>query len=296
MPPITTKETQHRRIPPASYSPFGPTYNPQLKYHGSVRLQTPDSTILNHNFSVPLHSVPGPAINKPSISIPQPVPAVKPSIPAINKPSIPQPKTQAYYAIKSTPQDPAPPLLPLAIREELWAIWKSDPRVPTVASRRAWAASRGVSYVRVDQWFSARKSKAKKAGEMISNDSYVLEVVPVDIGVKRQFLSPSPSFEDYTDVDLMSDDTLVSFGDCGSDVSYTSSRSSGTALSATPEPTQGNPYLRHEATNSELVSRTRAEETNGKQDASYSKDLHRYALLKRVWCLSDAYTHITTAY
>lgn len=178
----------------------------------------------------------------------------------------------------------------------------------------------------------------------------MLEVVPVDVGVKRQLLSPSPSFEDYTDVNLSSDDTLVSFGDCGSDASYASSRSSGiwTALSATPEPMRGNPYIRHEATNSSLESRTRTLETNGKRDASYSKDLHSllaprfstyeepthghayirreapisspvsrsrtletnangkldascgkglhwYALLKRVWCLSDAYTHIATA-
>ncbi|KAG2742060.1 hypothetical protein P692DRAFT_20866267 [Suillus brevipes Sb2] len=131
MPPITTKETQPRRMPPASYSPFRPTYNPQLTCHSSVRLQTPDSTILNHDFSVPLHSVLGPAINnKPSIT--HPVPAInKPSVPAIHKPPIPQPKSQAYYAIKSTPPDPAPPVLPSAIREELRATWKFDPRVPT---------------------------------------------------------------------------------------------------------------------------------------------------------------------
>jgi hypothetical protein len=42
--------------------------------------------------------------------------------------------------------------------------------------------------------------KAKKAGETISNDSYELEVVPVDVVVKRQLLSPElvPAFEDYS--------------------------------------------------------------------------------------------------
>ncbi|KAG1767105.1 hypothetical protein EDD22DRAFT_876478 [Suillus occidentalis] len=259
MPPITTKETQRRIVHPAN--PFAPTYNPQLKYHGIDRLsQTPDSTILNHNFSVPLHPVPG--IND-------------------NKPSIPHPKSQAYYAIKSTPQDPEPkspspkpsvPLLTPAIRQELWAIWKADPRVPTIASRHAWAASRGVSSARVDQWFSARKSKAKKSGRTISDGSYAafrwspeLSGVPMDIQVKREHLSPSPSpsFSDYTDVNMSSDDTLVSFGDCGSDVSYTSSRSS---------PRRGHAYIR-----------------------CCGKDLYRYASLKRVWCLSDAYTHIATA-
>lgn len=280
MPSTTTKETQPRRI--ASTGPFGSTYNSQLKFHGTVKFETPEATILSHNFSVPLHPVP-----------------------AINN-SIPKPKNQAYYAIKSNPQEarsPSPkasvPHMTLAAREELWAIWRSDPRVPTIASRHAWAASRNVSLIRVDQWFSSRKSKAKKSGQPVSNDSYELSLepraVPVDIEVKRELLSPSPSFSDNTDINPPSDDTLVSFGAHGSDASYMSSRSSVTALSMTPEPTQGNSYLLHEALNPSPVSRTLTPETHGEKDASCSKDLHRYALLKRVWCLSDAYTHIATA-
>ncbi|KIK40558.1 hypothetical protein CY34DRAFT_67279, partial [Suillus luteus UH-Slu-Lm8-n1] len=63
-----------------------------------------------------------------------------------------------------------------AVRQELLAIWKADPRVPTVTSRHAWAASRNVSSARVDQWFSARKFLAKKSGRTISNDPYELSV------------------------------------------------------------------------------------------------------------------------
>ncbi|KAG2034703.1 hypothetical protein BDR03DRAFT_826045, partial [Suillus americanus] len=77
-------------------------------------------------------------------------------------------------------QSPSPkapfPCITLAARKELWVIWKSDPRVPTVASRHAWAASRNVSALRVDHWFGARKSRAKKLGQPISNDSYELSL------------------------------------------------------------------------------------------------------------------------
>ncbi|KAG1727014.1 hypothetical protein EDB19DRAFT_1596807, partial [Suillus lakei] len=96
--------------------------------------------------------------------------------PVIDKSSISKPKSKAYYAIKSKPREdrsPSPkvpvPHITLAARQELWVIWKSDPRVPTIASRHAWAASRNVSPFRVDHWFGARKSKAKKVGQPISN-------------------------------------------------------------------------------------------------------------------------------
>ncbi|KAG2153220.1 hypothetical protein DEU56DRAFT_707269, partial [Suillus clintonianus] len=58
--------------------------------------------------------------------------------------------------------------------EELWEIWISDPRIPTRASRHAWAASRNISPVRVDGWFRARKARAKKVGQPISNETYQL--------------------------------------------------------------------------------------------------------------------------
>ncbi|KAG1736638.1 uncharacterized protein EDB91DRAFT_1012979, partial [Suillus paluster] len=89
----------------------------------------------------------------------------------------------AYYAIKpnlqevSAPTEKAPiPFLSPAILEELWVIWKSDPRVPTIASRRAWAASRNISPMRIDNWFSLRKAQAKKTRQPISNETYELSL------------------------------------------------------------------------------------------------------------------------
>ncbi|KAG2070601.1 hypothetical protein BDR04DRAFT_987300, partial [Suillus decipiens] len=70
---------------------------------------------------------------------------------------------------------PAPHITPVA-RQELWNIWNADPRVPTVASRHAWAVSRNVSPLRVDQWFCSRRSKAKKLGQPISSDTYELSL------------------------------------------------------------------------------------------------------------------------
>ncbi|KAG1723124.1 uncharacterized protein EDB91DRAFT_1040186, partial [Suillus paluster] len=58
--------------------------------------------------------------------------------------------------------------------EELWAIWLSDPRIPTRASRHAWAASRNISPIRIDYWFRSRKTKAKKLGQPIANETYEL--------------------------------------------------------------------------------------------------------------------------
>ncbi|KAG2338720.1 hypothetical protein BDR05DRAFT_968867 [Suillus weaverae] len=273
MPPTETQKTQSRKF--ASAGPLDSTCNPKSKSHRTVKLETQEATIPSQNSSLP----PAPAINKP--------------------------RSKAYYAIKSKPQEdrsPSPkatvPYITLAAREELWVIWKSDPRVPTIASRHAWAASRNVSPLRVDQWFCSRKSQAKKLGQPISNDSYELSLepraVPVKHEVQREPLSPSPACSDKTDINSPSDDTLVSFGAHSSDASP---RSSVPALSMTPEPTRGNLYLLHEVQNSSPVSRTLivTPEANKEHDTGYSKDLYRYALSKRVWCLSDAYTHIATA-
>ncbi|KAG1746390.1 hypothetical protein EDB19DRAFT_1605066, partial [Suillus lakei] len=76
-----------------------------------------------------------------------------------------------------TQKAPLPHLTPSDL-EELWAIWISDPRIPTRASRHAWAASRNISPVRVDGWFWARKSKAKKVGKPLTNETYALSLVP----------------------------------------------------------------------------------------------------------------------
>jgi hypothetical protein len=60
--------------------------------------------------------------------------------------------------------------------QELWDEWKSENRVPTVASRRAWAAARKVSPHHVHSWFSRRKTQANKAGRTLAEGTYVLSV------------------------------------------------------------------------------------------------------------------------
>ncbi|KAG2140499.1 uncharacterized protein EDB93DRAFT_1161480 [Suillus bovinus] len=254
-----------------STSPLGSTYRPKFLSHRAIKLEIQEVTIPSQNSSAD---------------------------PAINERSISNPKSKAYYAIKSKFQEdrdesPPPkvpiPHIPRAAREELWVIWKSDPRVPTVASRHAWAVSRNISPLRVDQWFSNRKSQAKKQGRPISSDSYELSLkpraVPVTLEVKRELLSPSPACSDRTDVDSPSD-TLVTFGAYGSDsscvslrssVSALSMRSSVSTLSMAPEPTQGNLYLLHDVQNSSPVSRTLTPGTDVEKDAGYDKDLYSLA-------------------
>ncbi|KAI6026428.1 hypothetical protein BKA83DRAFT_4050705, partial [Pisolithus microcarpus] len=57
---------------------------------------------------------------------------------------------------------------------ELRAIWKEDQRVPSVASRRAWAISRNANPTLVNSWFHRRRAAAKRAGEPITLESYEL--------------------------------------------------------------------------------------------------------------------------
>ncbi|KAH7909410.1 hypothetical protein BJ138DRAFT_986256, partial [Hygrophoropsis aurantiaca] len=64
--------------------------------------------------------------------------------------------------------------LSASVLAELWVIWKTDKRVPSCASRAAWARSRGVNVKNVHNWFTRRKVTALKAGETISDASYEL--------------------------------------------------------------------------------------------------------------------------
>ncbi|KAG1878808.1 hypothetical protein F4604DRAFT_1493260, partial [Suillus subluteus] len=57
-------------------------------------------------------------------------------------------------------------------------IWISDSRIPMRASRYAWAASWNISPVRVDSWFWACKSKAKKVEQPLPNKTCELSLVP----------------------------------------------------------------------------------------------------------------------
>lgn len=66
-------------------------------------------------------------------------------------------------------------LLPVHLLE-LRAIWKEDQRVPSAASRRAWAISRNANPTLVNNWFHRRRAAAKRAGKPITRESYELSL------------------------------------------------------------------------------------------------------------------------
>ena len=60
--------------------------------------------------------------------------------------------------------------------DELNAIWASDPRIPTHASRKAWATARGLNPTSVHNWWYRRRPRAKKLRIKIPNETYDMEV------------------------------------------------------------------------------------------------------------------------
>lgn len=198
MPPAKTTTSSLKFDPRAASS----TRNPKAKSHSTMKAEPQEVTIPIQKSSV-LHPTP-PVNNLPILKT----------------------KNKAYYTIKPeliedskppTQKDPVPRLTP-AVSQELLAIWKSDPRVPTVASRRAWAASRGADPKRVHQWFY-RRARAKKAKASVSGETYELSLEPCAIpDAKMELVSPSRSpslpyfYSDMTDDLPSSDDTLVAFG------------------------------------------------------------------------------------
>lgn len=102
--------------------------------------------------------------------------------------------------IDTPPRWPARERLKSYVLEELWSIWRADPRVPSVKSRRSWAISRNASPRLVDGWFLRRRTCARKVGQPIPDGSYDL---PLRFRPKRE-RSTTP-----IEPDLPSDDTLV---------------------------------------------------------------------------------------
>jgi hypothetical protein len=95
-----------------------------------------------------------------------------------------------------------------SVLEELWSIWRADPRVPSIKSRRSWAISRNANPRLVDSWFLRRKTCAKKAGQPILDGSYDLPLDP-PIVPKREQSTTSIEHELGAVPDLSSDDTLA---------------------------------------------------------------------------------------
>ncbi|KAG6377179.1 hypothetical protein JVT61DRAFT_1231 [Boletus reticuloceps] len=103
------------------------------------------------------------------------------------------------------PRRPARERLQSTVLEELWSIWQTDPRVPSLKSRRSWAISRNASPRLVDNWFLRRRTCAKKAGQPISAASYNLPLDPPIAPKREQSTTP---LELEAAPDLPSDDTL----------------------------------------------------------------------------------------
>ena len=64
----------------------------------------------------------------------------------------------------------------LAHYDELSVIWTADRRIPSAASRRAWALARNLRPDIVNRWWYRRKLVAKKANITIPRDTYELAV------------------------------------------------------------------------------------------------------------------------
>ncbi|KAI6121291.1 hypothetical protein F5141DRAFT_1089224 [Pisolithus sp. B1] len=125
---------------------------------------------------------------------------------------------------------------------ELRAIWKEDQRVPSVASRRAWAISRNANPTLVNSWFHRRRAAAKRAGEPITLESYELSLEsrlnhgpPVLTGLELPFSVSSDDEKLGLDNDFSEHiETLGMFVDESDDLLH--------VLSG--EPSEKGPYMR----------------------------------------------------
>ncbi|GJE90626.1 hypothetical protein PsYK624_067700 [Phanerochaete sordida] len=88
-------------------------------------------------------------------------------------------------------------VLPQRVQDELEIAWQRDKRVPTLASRRAWAQARDANPEAVNRWFSRRRWKAIRQEKVDVDDSeYDL---PVGRSCKRK-RAPAPEPPPLTSV------------------------------------------------------------------------------------------------
>ena len=123
---------------------------------------------------------------------------------ALSKPN----ETLAVTHNVARPRQQAKERLQSSVLEELWSIWRADPRVPSIKSRRSWAISRNAPPRLVDSWFLRRKTCAKKAGQPIPDGSYDLPLDPPIVPKREQSATPI-EHELEAVPDLPSDDTLA---------------------------------------------------------------------------------------
>lgn len=91
-----------------------------------------------------------------------------------------KPLASTRKKIKTEPQqaEPERTFQPMALvhYDELSAIWPADRRIPSVASRRAWALARNLKPDVVHRWWYRRRLVAKRARLTIPKDSYELDI------------------------------------------------------------------------------------------------------------------------
>lgn len=84
--------------------------------------------------------------------------------------------------------------LPAHVLAELSQIWSRNPRLPSVASRKAWAGLRGVDCNRINAWFLRKKSTAKKRRTLIAGE-YDLCLDPPPPPPTRVSVTPIPQMK-----------------------------------------------------------------------------------------------------
>ncbi|KAF5320620.1 hypothetical protein D9611_013736 [Ephemerocybe angulata] len=99
--------------------------------------------------------------------------------PPASAPKAPSNKRKCTPTTATIPKPPTTTLTP-AHFARLSAIWALDRRIPTPASRAAWAAARGLDVEKVHKWWYRCRARAKKMGVEIPGGSYEMDVGDVE--------------------------------------------------------------------------------------------------------------------
>ena len=105
-----------------------------------------------------------------------------------NKPRTNEITCTQTASVSATPKSKGQTVITGAIQRDLNTIWNTKPGVPTVESRRAWAAARGIPSDKLSSWFCRRRARAKACGS-VWEDDYHLDVhapdpVEDDLGIQ----------------------------------------------------------------------------------------------------------------
>lgn len=122
-----------------------------------------------------------------------------PEPPVVPKRETPEPEARTAIG---------PCFLPLALAhlDELAKIWDGDRRIPTIASRRAWALARGLKPSTVHSWWSRRKQVARRARQRVPSGTYELPVGTPPVIKQEEPPAPVGLTEDRASTAMQEDD------------------------------------------------------------------------------------------